>query len=251
MNNLNIYFDASIDEMTLGLREEKKAIVCLICGREFEKGRVFREKDQYFDAPKMAEKHIEEEHGGIFKWLLSLDKKLNGLSEHQSQLLQLFFQKLTDQQIQQKLKIGSASTVRNHRFAFREKERQAKIYLILMNLLHEKESEKIEFIKPHETATMVDDRYKVTADETEKILKKLFPEGLDNKLKTFAVKEKSKVVVLRHIAQRFETGKIYTEKQINSILKDVYDDYVMLRRYLIEYGFIDREPDGSRYWLKQ
>jgi hypothetical protein len=30
----------------------------------------------------------------------------------------------------------------------------------------------------------------------------------------------------------------------------VYDDYVTVRRYLIEYGFLDRKDDGSQYWLK-
>jgi hypothetical protein len=44
---------------------------------------------------------------------------------------------------------------------------------------------------------------------------------------------------------------MYAEKEINEILKAIYEDYVMLRRYLIEYGFIDRKSDGSEYWLKK
>ena len=35
---------------------------------------------------------------------------------------------------------------------------------------------------------------------------------------------------------------------MNGILQEIYDDYVTIRRYLVEYRFIDREPDGSRYW---
>ncbi len=34
------------------------------------------------------------------------------------------------------------------------------------------------------------------------------------------------------------------------ILKPIYHDYVMIRRYLIEYGFLDRHRDGSAYWVK-
>ena len=41
------------------------------------------------------------------------------------------------------------------------------------------------------------------------------------------------------------------EKEVNEILKTVYTDYVMLRRYLIELGYMDRNKDGSTYWLKE
>jgi hypothetical protein len=63
--------------------------------------------------------------------------------------------------------------------------------------------------------------------------------------------EHDSLILLREISQRFQSGRIYREKEINEILKDVYDDYVTLRRYLIEHGFLDRKPDGSQYWLKE
>lgn len=40
------------------------------------------------------------------------------------------------------------------------------------------------------------------------------------------------------------------EQGLNQALEEFYEDYVLIRRYLIEYGFIDRKPDGSEYWLK-
>ena len=61
-------------------------------------------------------------------------------------------------------------------------------------------------------------------------------------------KEKKKVVILRAIAQEFEQGKTYTERQVNEILKEIFPDYVTLRRYLIEYGYLRRTRDGSAYW---
>ncbi|MNJ02211.1 hypothetical protein D3C73_1620960 [compost metagenome] len=65
------------------------------------------------------------------------------------------------------------------------------------------------------------------------------------------MQEKSKLIILREIASsRFDAGQSYKEKEVNEILEKVYHDYVTLRRYLIEYGFMDREPDGSKYWLK-
>ena len=41
------------------------------------------------------------------------------------------------------------------------------------------------------------------------------------------------------------------EKDINKILKRIYDDNATIRRYLIEYGFFDRSKDCSKYWVKE
>lgn len=244
------FLDLPQNDLKNGFIETGQGYECIICGFETEKGLIYQKGERLYDSKRYMQLHIEHKHVSIFSYLLSLDKKLNGLSEHQSRLLELFYQGLSDQQIQQTLEIGSPSTVRNHRFSFKEKERQAKIFMVLMELLHERENSANDYIKPHETATMVDDRYKITPQENDKILAKLFPDGLEGKLKTFAIKEKSKLAVLRHVTRRFKAGKSYSEKEINEILKSVYDDYVMIRRYLIEYGFIDRTPDGKKYWLK-
>ena len=55
---------------------------------------------------------------------------------------------------------------------------------------------------------------------------------------------------MRTIAKEFEEGIRYSEVQVNEILKDIYPDYVTLRRYLIEYGYLERTRDGSAYWKK-
>jgi hypothetical protein len=182
--------------------------------------------------------------------LLVFGKKSTGLSEHQAELLKRFYARIPDEQIQKELSIGSKSTIRNHRFVLKEKERQARIFMTLMQLIRDNETYPGKYIKPHSTGTMVDDRYKVTVAESEKLLKKYFPDGLDGPLKTFTMKEKAKVVVLRHISQRFEPQIKYSEKQVDEILKAVFADHVTLRRYLIEYGFLDRTKDCSQYWLK-
>lgn len=59
------------------------------------------------------------------------------------------------------------------------------------------------------------------------------------------------MTALREVAGLFQSGRRYGEKEVNGILQEVYDDYVTLRRYLIEHGFLDRKPDGSQYWLKE
>lgn len=97
---------------------------------------------------------------------------------------------------------------------------------------------------------MVDDRYAITKDEEEKTLKICF-ESLDPlRLKTFSAKQKKKIVILKKIATLFQPGKDYTENQVSERLKSVYDDFVTLRRYMIEYGFMERSTDGSSYRLK-
>jgi hypothetical protein len=56
--------------------------------------------------------------------------------------------------------------------------------------------------------------------------------------------------VLRKIAQQFKEGRQYSEKEVNRVLMRIYEDHVLLRRYLIEYGFLDRTRDGAIYMRK-
>lgn len=63
--------------------------------------------------------------------------------------------------------------------------------------------------------------------------------------------EDESVSTLREITKLFQAAQSYTEKEVNQILKEVYDDHITLRRFLIEYGFLERKPDGSQYWKKK
>lgn len=250
MKNKMVFVDQSIEDIKKGFVEKNGWLVCGICGYEIETGLVYREGDTFYEAEKFMKMHIRRSHGSVFDHLIGLDKKISGLSDHQCELLKRFYRHMPDEQIQKELKIGSISTVRNHRFAMKERERQARIFMTIMELIRENENSSEKYITPHATATMVDDRYRITQEENIQVLKKYFPEGLDGKLKTFYIKEKCKLVVLRHITTRFESDKKYTEKEVNEILKTVYDDFTTIRRYLIEYGFMDRTPDCHSYWLK-
>ncbi|AUD65280.1 hypothetical protein BK011_06110 [Tenericutes bacterium MZ-XQ] len=70
-------------------------------------------------------------------------------------------------------------------------------------------------------------------------------------LKVFPAKEKKKYVLLTYIIKLFKKGIQYTEKEINEILKPVYEDYVIIRRYLVDYDFLDRLDNGKAYWVKE
>lgn len=49
--------------------------------------------------------------------------------------------------------------------------------------------------------------------------------------------------------KRFELNKIYSEKEINEILKSIYTDFAIIRRSLIDYGLMGRNQDGTEYWV--
>ncbi len=244
------FWNASLEDLKHGYIEESHCFTCLLCGQSFAKGVIYPEEGILYEVERYMLLHIEKIHGSVFEYLLQIDKKLTGLTDHQKNLLRLFYQGKSDKEVQKEMGIGSASTIRNHRFVLKEKERQAKLFLAMMELLKERDQYAPAFINIHNNATMIDDRYNVTRSEYEQIVSKYFPEGIEGPLKTFPPKQKQKIVVLREICQRFQVGENYEENEVNQILKAAYDDYVTLRRYLIEYGFMDREPDGSRYWLK-
>jgi hypothetical protein len=248
-----LFWNASLDNMKRGFvyDDRSEAYVCLVCGRHFEEGIVYPREGVYYEAKKYVRQHITDAHTSMFDYLMSLDKKLTGLTDHQNSLLRLFHEGKSDADIQKETGIGSASTIRNHRFVLKEKERQAKVLLVLMELLKDKDKHAPTIVPFHQSATMIDDRYNITQDEYDKVISKYFPQGPNGPLISFSMKEKYKLVILRELAKRFDKGKSYTEKQVNELLKASFDDYVTLRRYLIEYGFMDRKLDGSQYWIKE
>lgn len=251
MDISDLFWNASLEELKSGYVEDDNDYICLLCGKQIEKGVIYQEEGVLYEAGRYIRIHIEKFHGSVFDYLIHLDKKITGLTDHQNSLLRLFYQGKNDAEVQKEMEIGSASTIRNHRFVLKEKERQAKVLLTMMELLKEKDNNAPVFLNIHKTATMLDDRYNVTQDEREKILKRQFPQGVEGPLKTFSLKEKQKLVVLQEIAKRFDGDRTYSEKEVNQVLKPVYDDYVTVRRYLIEYGFLDRKVDGSQYWVKK
>ncbi|WP_391119066.1 DUF2087 domain-containing protein [Psychrobacillus sp. L3] len=250
MEMSELFWNANGEQLKVGYLEESESFICLLCGEKIEKGIIYPAENLLFEAKRYMQRHIELEHGSVFHYLIGLNKKLTGLTDHQSSLLRLFYEGKSDAEIQTELSIGSSSTIRNHRFVLKEKERQAKIFFTMMELLKEKDDHAPTFLPLHKTATMVDDRYNITKEEQADVEKKFFPAGVDGPLIKFPKKEKQKLATLRVIIKRFEQEKTYSEKEINEVLKNVYADFVTLRRYLIEYGFLDRKDDGSAYWVK-
>ena len=243
--------EMSSSEIREGYTLHNGVYTCHLCKAKFEEGQVYPFEDCYFDAKHAIQKHIEKEHENRLEILLSLDSKYVAFTNNQKELLLMMASGLSDNEIAKKANI-SMTTVRNQRFQFREKAKQAKMYLAIYELAQsgfgKKQEEQI--VDVHFSANQVDDRFVITKEEEETIKGKVF-KCLDPLiLAAFPAKQKKKIVILNTIIKQFEMDKQYEEKEVNAILKAIYDDYVSLRRYLIEYGYLDRSKDGSQYWVK-
>ena len=135
MTEPDLIGNASLEHLKAGYLEQADHFLCLCCGKAFEKGIIYPDGGVLYEAERYTRRHIEQEHQSVFQHLIRLDKSVTGLTELQSQLLEHFYLGLTDQAVQQALAIGSTSTIRNHRFALKEKERQARVFLAIMELL--------------------------------------------------------------------------------------------------------------------
>lgn len=72
----------------------------------------------------------------------------------------------------------------------------------------------------------------------QKVLKTFFEYG---KLKAIPTQKKKERIVLEEIVKAFETGRSYTEREVNIILADFHDDFCTLRRDMIGEGLMTRD----------
>lgn len=244
-----------LEDIVKGYCEDSRNAVCVMCGKAYEKGRIHQEKEELYDACGAVKAHIGSVHGDTASFLLMQDVNLLGISEVQRQLLVMLAENKTDREISEKIGIAQ-STVRNHRFKLREKEKQAKLFLALMNAMEAKTSKGIAksdrgtIEELHSSATMIDERYSITEKERERTVCTYMDES--GALRQFPPKAKKKIILLREIMKNFKADSEYSEKEINRILKRIYEeDYVGIRRALIEYGFMDRSADGKVYRVKE
>jgi hypothetical protein len=68
----------------------------------------------------------------------------------------------------------------------------------------------------------------------------------DGRLVTIPAARGKRLVILEHIAACFEPGVRYPERAVDAVLRAWHEDYVSLRRYLIDEDLMARE-DGI-YW---
>lgn len=64
-------------------------------------------------------------------------------------------------------------------------------------------------------------------------------------------KRDAQEAVIAYLASKFERDRRYREREVNEVLQTwhTFGDWAMLRRELFEAGYLDREKDGSFYWV--
>ena len=69
----------------------------------------------------------------------------------------------------------------------------------------------------------------------------------------FPSKRKKKLYVLIYLSQKFQQGRVYTEKEVNELLCQwhTFEDPATLRRELYNHRFIDRDARGTEYRMEE
>lgn len=242
--------EISSKDLTRGYSQSEgdRVYKCLRCDAVFEEGRVYPSAGGFSVASRAVSEHALSAHGDLFEEILGMGKEVTGVPEALGELLKLLYKGGSDKEIAATLGGKSPSTIRNQRRSLRKREAEAKIFLALMDLLEKAGKRVGRFVVYPSAMPMRDDRAVITAEEAGMIESKYLKE--DGSLLRIPRKEKEKLVILRRIAGRFEQGRIYTQKEVDAILIRADADYAALRRYLIDYRFLEREPDGSAYWVR-
>ncbi len=68
---------------------------------------------------------------------------------------------------------------------------------------------------------------------------RIFFDGV--RLLSIPARRKQRVIVLQHLLLRFDPTRIYTELEVNALLRPAHEDVASLRRELVDYGYMTRE----------
>ena len=70
---------------------------------------------------------------------------------------------------------------------------------------------------------------------------------VNQRLTNIPRKQAKLIVVLEWLVTFFERDRIYTEREINDILKQRHEDFAGLRRDLVDMKYVRRDRSGSKY----
>ena len=72
----------------------------------------------------------------------------------------------------------------------------------------------------------------------------------EDKIIRWPKKAIEKEFILEYISKKFIPNRKYSEKEINQIIIEniLFEDYVLIRRELIERGYLNRTKDCKEYW---
>ena len=87
-----------------------------------------------------------------------------------------------------------------------------------------------------------DEQQKREEEYRQKVIQSFFDY---DKLRSIPVQRKKKLICYEKIAEHFEMGRSYEEKEVNEIIRPIYEDYCTVRRDMVGEGILARE--NGRY----
>jgi hypothetical protein len=80
-------------------------------------------------------------------------------------------------------------------------------------------------------------------EDTARVLRTFLRDG---RLLSIPAQRSKRLVVLDRLAQEFEPGTRYREREVNAVLRRFHEDVAALRRHLVDEGLLDRA--AGEYW---
>jgi hypothetical protein len=68
----------------------------------------------------------------------------------------------------------------------------------------------------------------------------------DGRIRELPARAARRELVLEYVADRIDPDREYSEREVNELLVAIYDDYVTLRRYLVDAGLLERKAGVYR-----
>lgn len=231
------------NELKQGYQVKNKKVFCNYCQAAYS-----FEKNHETIAINQIKEHLMQKHNGEKRALIMFDSKYNTLTDKQKELLLDFSTMKKDQEIAHHIGV-SPSTIRHQKFTFREKAKQAKVYLAQFESIFSENLPEDTLVPIPEASEIVDDRFVLTEKEYAEIVRKYFDFSTGEIVLTVFPKGQKKIVgILNRIVEEFSLNQHYTGKEMDEQLKKIYFDYLLVKRYLIDYGFFTRTPDGIDYY---
>jgi len=100
-------------------------------------------------------------------------------------------------------------------------------------------------LAPRPAAPALDDAQRIADFDRHVLVHYVLADGA---IKEMPMQDKKLLVLLRYVCDHIEPGRRYTEKQINARLALFHTDVAALRRYLVDFKFMQRTATGSDYW---
>ncbi|MQB60183.1 transcriptional regulator, partial [Lactobacillus reuteri] len=176
-------------------------------------------------AAATIEQHLTIVHGGIQSPLIHLASRYNTLTTKQQNLLTAFATGIKDADLAKQFQLAAA-TIRHQKFTFREKAKQAKLYLAIYQSVFESGQTPNDLIVLPEQPGIIDDRFAITEDEAVQTLKQYFNFDHDPlQLKRWPKQQKTIVTILTRIIDEIPMNRPINEDELNHYLQPIYFDY--------------------------